>query len=232
MLFKSIVIVLTVLSIASMNPVACLGGEIVVRLTGKTDFPGDLSLKIKSIQLERLCFLGVGAKGKLDEKFLGSIENEGVPVGDYQVAAPLAEEQWPVPSFRKSGVLRLKMISGSGLEMLRGLKLNGIAIHGRDFYPLLERVVKNKQMINFHNNLLFERFLNPERVSMPDFDIDFCYLRRDEMIQYSYDKYGQENVSQIITFGRMLAKNVVRNVGRVLGMPYSEVDRLAKLIPD
>ncbi|MFP6615936.1 MAG: DNA polymerase III subunit alpha, partial [Candidatus Hydrogenedentota bacterium] len=81
-------------------------------------------------------------------------------------------------------------------------------------------------------NLLFERFLNPERVSMPDFDIDFCYLRRDEMIQYSYDKYGQENVSQIITFGRMLAKNVVRNVGRVLGMPYSEVDRLAKLIPD
>ena len=92
MLFKSIVIVLTVLSIASMNPVACLGGEIVVRLTGKTDFPGDLSLKIKSIQLERLCFLGVGAKGKLDEKFLGSIENEGVPVGDYQVAAPLAEE--------------------------------------------------------------------------------------------------------------------------------------------
>ena len=168
MLFKSIVIVLTVLSIASMNPVACLGGEIVVRLTGKTDFPGDLSLKIKSIQLERLCFLGVGTKGKLDEKFLGSIENEGVPVGDYQVAAPLAEEQWPVPSFRKSGVLRLKMISGSGLKMLRGLKLNGIAIHGRDFYPLLERVVKSKQMINFHNNLLFERlqkYWGPLRIS-------------------------------------------------------------------
>ena len=81
-------------------------------------------------------------------------------------------------------------------------------------------------------NLLFERFLNPERVSMPDFDIDFCYLRREEMIQYSYDKYGADNVCQIITFGRMLAKNVVRNVGRVLGMPYSEVDRIAKLVPD
>ncbi|MFP6584093.1 MAG: DNA polymerase III subunit alpha [Candidatus Hydrogenedentota bacterium] len=81
-------------------------------------------------------------------------------------------------------------------------------------------------------NLLFERFLNPERVSMPDFDIDFCYRRREEMIQYSYDKYGAENVSQIITFGRMLAKNVVRNVGRVLGMPYAEVDHIAKLIPD
>jgi len=81
-------------------------------------------------------------------------------------------------------------------------------------------------------NLLFERFLNPERVSMPDFDIDFCYLRREEMIQYSYDKYGDGNVSQIITFGRMLAKNVIRNVGRVLAMPYAEVDRIAKLIPD
>ena len=81
-------------------------------------------------------------------------------------------------------------------------------------------------------DLLFERFLNPERVSMPDFDIDFCYNRREEMIEYSYEKYGKENVSQIITFGRMLAKNVVRNVGRVMGMSYGEVDRIAKLIPD
>jgi DNA polymerase-3 subunit alpha len=80
--------------------------------------------------------------------------------------------------------------------------------------------------------LLFERFLNPERVSMPDFDIDFCYNKREKMIEYSYAKYGKENVSQIITFGRMLAKNVVRNVGRVLGMPYGDVDRIAKLIPD
>jgi DNA polymerase III subunit alpha len=81
-------------------------------------------------------------------------------------------------------------------------------------------------------NLLFERFLNPERVSMPDFDIDFCYVRREEMIEYSKEKYGKDNVSQIITFGRMLAKNVIRNVGRVMGMPYAEVDRIAKLVPD
>ncbi|MCH7657648.1 MAG: DNA polymerase III subunit alpha, partial [Bacteroidetes bacterium] len=81
-------------------------------------------------------------------------------------------------------------------------------------------------------DLYFERFLNPERVSMPDFDIDFCYVRREEIIDYCREKYGEDNVSQIITFGRMLAKNVVRNVGRVMGMPYAEVDRLAKLIPD
>jgi DNA polymerase-3 subunit alpha len=80
--------------------------------------------------------------------------------------------------------------------------------------------------------LLFERFLNPDRVSMPDFDIDFCYERRPEMIEYARNKYGADNVSQIVTFGRMLARNVVRNVGRVMGMGYSEVDRIAKLIPD
>lgn len=81
-------------------------------------------------------------------------------------------------------------------------------------------------------NLLFERFLNPDRISPPDFDIDFCYNRREEVIRYSRDKYGEDNVCQIITFGRMLAKNVIRNVGRVMGMPYGEVDRIAKLIPD
>ncbi|HEX72402.1 MAG TPA: DNA polymerase III subunit alpha, partial [Candidatus Hydrogenedentes bacterium] len=81
-------------------------------------------------------------------------------------------------------------------------------------------------------NLLFERFLNPDRISMPDFDIDFCYNRRDEMIKYARDRYGADNVSQIITFGRMLARQVIRNVGRVLAMPYGEVDRIAKLIPE
>ena len=80
--------------------------------------------------------------------------------------------------------------------------------------------------------LLFERFLNPDRVSMPDFDIDFCYERRPEMIEYARNKYGADNVSQIVTFGRMLARNVVRNVGRVMGMGYGEVDRIAKLIPE
>ncbi len=80
--------------------------------------------------------------------------------------------------------------------------------------------------------LLFERFLNPERISMPDFDIDFCYNRRQEIIDYTREKYGADNVCQIITFGRMLAKQVVRNVGRVMGMSYGDVDRVAKLIPE
>src|SRR5690606_16837689 len=82
------------------------------------------------------------------------------------------------------------------------------------------------------HDLLFERFLNPERVSMPDFDIDFCMDRRDEVIHYVADRYGHDQVSQIITYGTMAAKAVVRDVGRVLGHPYGFVDGIAKLIPN
>ena len=80
-------------------------------------------------------------------------------------------------------------------------------------------------------NLLFERFLNPERVSMPDIDIDFCMRRRGEVIEYVTQKYGRENVAQIITFGTMAAKAAVKDVGRAMDIPYGEVDKLAKLIP-
>jgi DNA polymerase III subunit alpha len=80
-------------------------------------------------------------------------------------------------------------------------------------------------------NLLFERFLNPERVSMPDIDIDFCMRRRGELIDYVTQKYGRENVAQIITFGTMAAKAAIKDVGRAMDIPYGEVDRLAKLVP-
>ena len=81
-------------------------------------------------------------------------------------------------------------------------------------------------------DLLFERFLNPERVSMPDFDIDFCQDRRDEVIRYVQQEYGQNRVAQIITFGKLQARAVLRDVGRVLEMPYGQVDRICKLVPN
>ena len=81
-------------------------------------------------------------------------------------------------------------------------------------------------------SLLFERFLNPERISMPDFDVDFCYERRQEVIDYVSRKYGADHVSQIITFGTMSARMVIRDVGRVLDVPYAVVDKLAKMIPN
>ena len=80
-------------------------------------------------------------------------------------------------------------------------------------------------------NLLFERFLNPERVSMPDIDMDFCMDRRGEVINYVIEKYGEDHVCQIITFGTLGAKAAIRDVGRVMDIPYAEVDRVAKLVP-
>ena len=81
-------------------------------------------------------------------------------------------------------------------------------------------------------NLLFERFLNPERISMPDFDVDFSDDKRQDVIDYVSQKYGHDHVSQIITFGTMSARMVIRDVGRVLDYPYSETDKLAKMIPN
>ncbi len=81
-------------------------------------------------------------------------------------------------------------------------------------------------------NLLFERFLNPERVSMPDFDVDFSDEQRQEIIDYVCRKYGHDHVSQIITFGTLAAKNAIRNVGRALDIPLSETDKIAKMIPN
>ena len=81
-------------------------------------------------------------------------------------------------------------------------------------------------------NLLFERFLNPERVNLPDIDIDFCQERREEVIDHVVSLYGREKVAQIITFGHLSARSVIRDVGRVLGMPYAKVDAIAKLVPE
>ncbi len=113
-------------------------------------------------------------------------------------------------------------------------KQHGIPVgpgRGSGAGSLVAWVLKITDLDPLQFNLLFERFLNPERVSMPDFDIDFCMDRRDEVIDYVAQKYGRDRVSQIITYGSMAAKAVLRDSGRVLSMPYGQVDRLAKLVP-
>jgi len=113
-------------------------------------------------------------------------------------------------------------------------KQNGIPVgpgRGSGAGSLVAWVLKITDLDPLQFELLFERFLNPERVSMPDFDIDFCMDRRDEVIDYVSRKYGRDHVSQIITYGSMAAKAVLRDSGRVLGMGYNQVDRIAKLIP-
>jgi DNA polymerase-3 subunit alpha len=97
---------------------------------------------------------------------------------------------------------------------------------------LVAYVLKITNINPLQYGLLFERFLNPERVTMPDIDIDFCYERRNEVIEYVVSKYGEDHVSQIITFGTMMARAAIRDVGRVLGLPLAEVDKIAKLVPE
>jgi DNA polymerase-3 subunit alpha len=113
-------------------------------------------------------------------------------------------------------------------------KQNGIPVgpgRGSGAGSLVAWVLKITDLDPLQFNLLFERFLNPERVSMPDFDIDFCMDRRDEVIDYVSRKYGRDRVSQIITYGSMAAKAVLRDSGRVLSMGYGQVDKLAKMVP-
>lgn len=119
-------------------------------------------------------------------------------------------------------------------DFIQWAKNNGVPVgpgRGSGAGSLVAYALKITDLDPLEYELLFERFLNPERVSMPDFDIDFCMEGRDRVIDYVAEKYGRQSVSQIITFGTMAAKAVVRDVGRVLGHPYGFVDKLAKLIP-
>ena len=150
-------LLLLIAQILLIIPNICQGSEIIVRLSGETDYPGDLSILSKTIEIKKICFLGVGAKGKIDKAFLRLISSKGTPKGDYEVSPPFPDEHWPVKSFVKNGALRLKIVNGPGMGILNPSNKSGVAIHGRDFYPLLDGIVKKKTMIIFYNDLLFER---------------------------------------------------------------------------
>ena len=120
-------------------------------------------------------------------------------------------------------------------DFIRDAKEKGIPVgpgRGSAAGSLVAFCLKITDIDPMKYNLLFERFLNPERVSMPDIDVDFCQKRRGESIDYVVEKYGRYNVAQVITFGKLLAKGVIRDVARVMAMPYAEADKMAKLIPD
>lgn len=138
--------------------------------------------------------------------------------------------------------IELKVINNMGFagyflivaDFIQWAKQNGVPVgpgRGSGAGSLVAYALKITDLDPLEYELLFERFLNPERVSMPDFDIDFCMEGRDRVIEYVAEKYGRQSVSQIITFGTMAAKAVIRDVGRVFGHPYGFVDKLAKLIP-
>ncbi len=151
-------------------------------------------------------------------------------------------EALQVPAYRERLRLELDVICQMGFagyflivaDFIRWARENGVPVgpgRGSGAGSLVAYSLRITDLDPLKHDLLFERFLNPERVSMPDFDVDFCMDGRDRVIDYVAEKYGRERVSQIITYGTMAAKAVVRDCGRVLGMSYGYVDRIAKLVP-
>ncbi len=150
------------------------------------------------------------------------------------------EEKWP--EYRERLEIELDVILNMGFagyfmivaDFISWAKENAIPVgpgRGSGAGSIVAYAIKITDLDPIEHELLFERFLNPERVSLPDFDVDFCMEKRDKVIEYVTNKYGVDRVSQIITYGTMAAKAVVRDVGRVLDMPYGFVDQIAKLIP-
>ncbi|MDX5402521.1 MAG: DNA polymerase III subunit alpha, partial [Rhodobacterales bacterium] len=148
----------------------------------------------------------------------------------------------PVEDYEKRLEFELGIIEGMGFpgyflivaDFIKWAKEQGIPVgpgRGSGAGSLVAYALTITDLDPLRYSLLFERFLNPERVSMPDFDIDFCMDRREEVIRYVQERYGRDKVGQIITFGALLSKAAVRDVGRVLQMPFGQVDRLSKMIP-
>ncbi|MBY5990672.1 DNA polymerase III subunit alpha [Ferrimonas balearica] len=176
------------------------------------------------------------------EDFLVKVSEEGLQERLEFLFPDPEERAAKRPEYDERLKIELEVINNMGfpgyflivMEFIQWSKDNDIPVgpgRGSGAGSLVAYALKITDLDPLEFDLLFERFLNPERVSMPDFDVDFCMDRRDEVIEHTAELYGRDAVSQIITFGTMAAKAVVRDVGRVLGHPFGFVDRISKLIP-
>jgi DNA polymerase III subunit alpha len=179
-------------------------------------------------------------EGSFTEGFLREQAEQGLRArlaGSRGTAAATADEGYLARLHLELDVICSMGFAGYFLivaDFIRWARDNGVPVgpgRGSGAGSLVAYVLGITDLDPIEHDLLFERFLNPERVSMPDFDVDFCMEGRDRVIEYVADKYGRERVSQIITYGTLAAKAVVRDVGRVLGHNYGYVDKIAKLIP-
>ncbi len=172
-------------------------------------------------------------KGKTLDQYLEELCREGID-RRYPDVTPVVEARLD----HELGVIRKTGFSGYFLvvwDFIQFAKREGIKVgpgRGSAAGSIVAYALGITDIDPLKYGLLFERFLNPERVSMPDIDIDFCYVRRDEVIRYVVEKYGHDKVAQIITFSTMAARAAIRDVGRVFNVPYGQVDKIAKLIPE
>ncbi|MDJ0948460.1 MAG: DNA polymerase III subunit alpha [Alphaproteobacteria bacterium] len=174
------------------------------------------------------------ARGGLEERLKSQVFTPEMPADAREVAA---QPYWERLDFELDVIVRMGF-AGYFLivaDFIRWAKSQGIPVgpgRGSGAGSLVAWSLSITDLDPLRWGLLFERFLNPDRVSMPDFDIDFCQDRRDEVIRYVQGKYGRDHVAQIITFGSLQARAALRDVGRVLEMPYGQVDRICKLVPN
>ena len=181
-------------------------------------------------------------EGYTRESYMAELAKKGLEERFKEIEAVRGPGSFDPEVYRKRLEHEIAMISKMGFagyflivwDFIRYGKEHGIPVgpgRGSAAGSLVAYSLRITDLDPLPYNLLFERFLNPERISMPDIDVDFCMDRRDEVLKYVTEKYGQDHVTQIITYGTMMAKGVIRDVGRVLDIPYSEVDRAAKLVP-
>ena len=179
-------------------------------------------------------------EGMSEDDFIGKLAREGLDARFREIEGKYAHDR---DAYRQRlemelGVIRKMGFSGYFLivqDFINWAKEHEVPVgpgRGSGAGSIVAWSLRITDLDPIRWNLLFERFLNPERVSMPDFDIDFCQNRRDEVIGYVSEKYGKDNVGQIITFGSLKARSVIRDVVRVMGLPFAEGDRIAKLVPD
>lgn len=170
--------------------------------------------------------------GLAKDEYLRQLCLEGIPDRYGQASKEIMDRlEYELATIKKMGFISYFLIVWDFIHYARQ---NGIPVgpgRGSAAGSLASYLLHITDLDPLRYGLLFERFLNPERLSMPDIDIDFCYERRPEVIAYVTNKYGKDNVAQIITFGTMQARAAIRDVGRVMSIPYGDVDRIAKLIP-
>jgi DNA polymerase-3 subunit alpha len=173
-------------------------------------------------------------EGKTREEFLRQLCEEGLRKRYKDNGNKVASERLTreLEIIKKSGYISYFLIAWDFIHYAKEQGISHGPGRGSAAGSLASYVLGITDIDPLKYGLIFERFLNPERVSLPDIDIDFCYERRGEVIDYVIEKYGKQNVAQIITFGTMGAKAVIRDVGRVMSMVYGEVDKIAKLIPN
>ncbi len=174
----------------------------------------------------------VPPEGKTREEYLRELTLEGLKKRYPQITKVIQDRvDYELKVIEKSGYTSYFLIVWDFVNFAKG---KGIPVgpgRGSAAGSIVSYALGITDLDPLPYDLLFERFLNPERVTMPDIDIDFCYERRDEVIQYVTEKYSKDNVAQIITFGTMMAKAVIRDVSRVMGIPYADADKIAKLVP-